>query len=390
MTWLVALAGAYFCYAGLDAPQPLWLLGPVLLAAAWGLQTNRPWAHLIVFTTGVMMTLYIVVRLVLVEFDWYRLALLPFMIAGLRYLWVDYVASKASSSEDRPMTSLVLLQRKHRQLDRDGIAEVLSESWGGQYETDDDTEDTDEDAVRLVTGEAPIFMVCDGDGMYLVHDHDQKYFEDESAVCEALGELRMSKAVTDHQAWLSLDLMHSFSEEDPDSFYPRMAIAIADFANGDTLAIYRPDTGHINVWDEDLKKRLLDGDPVAAITEPTNVPVIPIDDDDPRMLAAAAEAHRRWPEFLEAFGKRKDGQSFSVKGPVSRGNNTEFIWISVIAVDGEFIRGNLGNDPVDLGRLRIGDEVEILTADLNDWVFEKDGEMIGLFTVKVLDESRKD
>ena len=88
----------------------------------------------------------------------------------------------------------------------------------------------------------------------------------------------------------------------------------------------------------------MDGDPVAAITEPTNVPVIPIDDDDPRMLAAAAEAHRRWPEFLEAFGKRKDGQSFSVKGPVSRGNNTEFIWISVIAVDGEFIRGNLGYD----------------------------------------------
>src|SRR5438876_7180084 len=45
--------------------------------------------------------------------------------------------------------------------------------------------------------------------------------------------------------------------------------------------------------------------------------VIQIDEDDPRMAAAVAEAKKRLPEFISAFSKAKDGYQFSIKAPFS-------------------------------------------------------------------------
>src|SRR6267378_1042867 len=40
---------------------------------------------------------------------------------------------------------------------------------------------------------------------------------------------------------------------------------------------------------------------------PPEESVVQIDEDDPRMAAAVTEAKKRWPEFVGAFGKAKDG-----------------------------------------------------------------------------------
>lgn len=55
-----------------------------------------------------------------------------------------------------------------------------------------------------------------------------------------------------------------------------------------------------------------------------------------------------------------------------------------------FIRGRLGNDPVDLGNLKIGSRVEIAKDKVEDWAYMKNGSPVGLFTVRVLMEIRKE
>ena len=52
------------------------------------------------------------------------------------------------------------------------------------------------------------------------------------------------------------------------------------------------------------------------------------------MVAAVAECRRRWPEFVAAFEARS-GENFLVKAPVAHGDNTEFIWLSVTALEND-------------------------------------------------------
>ena len=59
------------------------------------------------------------------------------------------------------MTSLVLLQRTHRELDCESIAAVLGEAWGEDFTTGE-SEDDDEAEVHSVRGEPPAFFVAHG------------------------------------------------------------------------------------------------------------------------------------------------------------------------------------------------------------------------------------
>ncbi len=108
------------------------------------------------------------------------------------------------------------------------------------------------------------------------------------------------------------------------------------------------------------------------------------------MLAAVETARRRWPEFVEAFQTRSGNSEdkFSVKAPIESNGNVEFIWLDVIGLEPDYIHGTLANDPVDLGDLVLGSQVEVPVKDLNDWAFFKDGVASGMFTVAAIHESQ--
>jgi len=107
---------------------------------------------------------------------------------------------------------------------------------------------------------------------------------------------------------------------------------------------------------------------------------------DPRLDAAAAEARKRWPEFVEEFNKREANVAYAVKFSLPiKGGGVEHIWMQVTAIDGSTIRGELGNDPVaDLG-LKLGDAVTTTVDQLEDWMVGRgEGNLKGLFSVPVL------
>jgi uncharacterized protein YegJ (DUF2314 family) len=117
--------------------------------------------------------------------------------------------------------------------------------------------------------------------------------------------------------------------------------------------------------------------------------VVGIAPDDPRLLAAVREARRRWPEFVAAFEQREGGQIFSVKVPVREGKQTEYMWLSVSALEHEMIYGRLDNEPVAMKRLHAGDRLRVPVRDLNDWLYTRGDTLAGGFTIDVLANNHK-
>lgn len=112
----------------------------------------------------------------------------------------------------------------------------------------------------------------------------------------------MAKAIEEHQAWLSVDLM-SPNDEQPDlsAAYLKIGQAIAELADENTLAVLRPETLDINVWSPEVIERLTTPGAYEELSEFDNVPVVRIDNDDPALIEAVESAQRRWPEFRAAF-----------------------------------------------------------------------------------------
>ena len=57
---------------------------------------------------------------------------------------------------------------------------------------------------------------------------------------------------------------------------------------------------------------------------------------------------------------------------------------------GDSIHGKLGNDPVDLGVLKLGSPVEVAVSDIQDWAYILDAEPVGMFSVKVIQAIQKE
>ncbi len=69
---------------------------------------------------------------------------------------------------------------------------------------------------------------------------------------------------------------------------------------------------------------------------------------------------------------------------------TEYIWIKPIGFEPHFVHGTLANDPVDLGDLKIDDQVELPIEDVCDWGYLQNGEPVGFYSVKAIQQIRSE
>lgn len=298
--------------------------------------------------------------------------------------WDDLDDNEISEDEgeDRPLISIVLLQHQSRRLDSAILEEILSEAWGGSF--------SDESESQFVTGEDPLHVVKSDQGMWLIHNHDEPYGPPEE-MADGIPELRLKTAILNHRAWMAVDLVAAADDTLPlDTYYPYIFRLIKDLANEDTLVIYRPESGNINVWNEEVADSLGSDNPLDSFSTPTNPGVIQIADDDPRMIAAVEEARKAFDVFRSHWASRTEDQSFAIKAAITRGDNTEFIWVEVTGLEPDYIHGTLGNEPVDLPGLEYGSTVEVPVSDLNDWsiFLDEDTAPLGLYTVKILQDAQ--
>lgn len=109
-----------------------------------------------------------------------------------------------------------------------------------------------------------------------------------------------------------------------------------------------------------------------------------ISDDDKAMDRAVTKARESLGFFLAALKAHKpDSTAFEVKKCCVDGDNVEHVWIGNITWDGKVFHGRVDNDPLDVHNIKLGQRVTVAPADVTDWMFVKDGKLMGGFTTRV-------
>jgi uncharacterized protein YegJ (DUF2314 family) len=226
--------------------------------------------------------------------------------------------------------------------------------------------------------------------MHLINRFSRPYVDDHEKMAEGIPDMRLRSLFREHQAWFSCDALgvdHATSDEDIGDWYQRLGKLFAELLDENCLLILVPDTNRAYAINDDTEAALRSDDPLGALQNTLTAPIIEVSDEDPLMKAAVEKARAAWPGFVAAFEARA-GENFSVKAPVTHADNTEFIWISVTSLEGERIYGELGNDPGNLGPLKLGSKVSVPVAELNDWCYiDREGNMAGGFTIEAMQKA---
>ncbi|WP_159006535.1 DUF2314 domain-containing protein [Bradyrhizobium sp. S69] len=116
-------------------------------------------------------------------------------------------------------------------------------------------------------------------------------------------------------------------------------------------------------------------------------PIVKITSADVDMNAAIARARDTLPMFWASFDAPKPsetGHGLKVRFAVGP-HRFEHIWMSEVEKlpDGNF-SGRFANQPSDLPDKNEGDQVEFKQADITDWLFIRNGKVVGGETIKLL------
>jgi uncharacterized protein YegJ (DUF2314 family) len=313
---------------------------------------------------------------------WLLCAVLIAVIAGV---WLWQQRRRRVTNNEEP-ASIVLLLKGPREVDVRLLASLLTEATGLKVRAigpSEPADNTDKPAGDMVAGASPHFIANLNGTTFVIHNLATPYVEDSEAASASIPELRLRKAMAEHKAWLSMDVLRP--EAATAKAYRIVGHLLANFVGPDCLALYHPPLNKLAPCTEETASKLRSNDPIKAVFhDPDFVPVIPIQ-GDPRLTAAEAEARRRFPEFEAAFIKN-DGNNFSIKARISTETNSEHIWVQVDTITPDGIKGRLGNEPVNLGDLKLGSSVEIQRDQVEDWSFLRRGKPVGLFTVAVIQQ----
>ena len=89
------------------------------------------------------------------------------------------------------------------------------------------------------------------------------------------------------------------------------------------------------------------------------------------------------PRFHELIAAGTPG-TYTVKFPLTQNGATEHIWMQLMDYqDGTFI-GLLANEPVNGNQYKMGDEMKVAEADVEDWMITTGSEMYGGYTVRAI------
>ncbi len=311
---------------------------------------------------------------------WVAIGVAVVLAGGLGYWWLR--------RRRRPrMISLVALLREPVSFDPAVLARVAGNCWNADL-GDGDSEGAD----GFVASVEIMSTIVHDDRMFLINSFPTPYIENRDEAAEGIPDLRIRTLFCEHQAWFSCDVMGidgTTPQEEVLECYRRLGKLFSELLDENCLLIYLPDSGQAYPITEETEAALKSEDPVSALMETQNVPIIEVSSDDPLMKQAVEQARQAWPKFVAAY-EAKDGQNFAVKAPLTHGDNTEFIWISVTAIEGDRIYGELANDPGNLGPLKFGSKVSVPLADLNDWGYlDAQGQLTGGFTVKAVQKASR-
>lgn len=112
---------------------------------------------------------------------------------------------------------------------------------------------------------------------------------------------------------------------------------------------------------------------------------IGVGENDVEMNAAIAKARSSLSDFWEIYERREHGESdFSLKVKIHDEDKVEHFWIIGLKRKDGKIFGVINNDPDIVQNVKLGEKIEVNEADISDWLYMRDGKMVGNYTLRVL------
>ena len=110
-----------------------------------------------------------------------------------------------------------------------------------------------------------------------------------------------------------------------------------------------------------------------------------VSDNDKQMDRAVENAQRTLGFFMAALKAKKDGDTvFEIERGFIDGDKVEHLWIKRVTGNGKNFHGQIDNQPNEVRNVRDGERVTVAPAEVTDWMFLKDGKLIGGYTTRVL------
>ncbi len=106
--------------------------------------------------------------------------------------------------------------------------------------------------------------------------------------------------------------------------------------------------------------------------------VVGVEADDPEMSAAIGEARETLPQFWKAYDTPAAGETdFMLKVRITDALGVEHFWVSGIDRRNGKTMGTINNDAVTVLTVKLGDRIAIPEADITDWMYMRNGKMVG-------------
>jgi uncharacterized protein YegJ (DUF2314 family) len=103
------------------------------------------------------------------------------------------------------------------------------------------------------------------------------------------------------------------------------------------------------------------------------------------MGRAVEDAQRTLGFFISALRAKKEGDTIlEIKKAFVDGDKVEHLWIKAVTYDGKNFHGRVDNRPAEVGNVHAGERVTVAPREVDDWMFLKNGKLIGGYTTRVL------
>ena len=112
--------------------------------------------------------------------------------------------------------------------------------------------------------------------------------------------------------------------------------------------------------------------------------VVRINSADANIQAAAKQAVKELPKFIDGLKKNEPGYRFAIRAAFPTPEGPEYLWVKHVTQVGDNFQGDLDQVPVAATSLKKGDHVVVKKADVFDWMIGHGSETEGGYTEKAL------
>ena len=109
-----------------------------------------------------------------------------------------------------------------------------------------------------------------------------------------------------------------------------------------------------------------------------------VDPDSPEMVEAVANARKTLPYFWDKRASALNPEDFMVKAAIEDGEMVEHFWLANPVVEGDTVKGEIGNDPGIVKNVKFGELVTVPESKISDWMYSEGDKMHGNYTARVL------